>query len=81
MKYRIKKITYKDNSVKYTVEYNTWWIFWKLLADNGLKESSIWTYEHYLLDSKEDALKAIDKHYTRNIKYIEKSIEIEYITK
>ena len=81
MKYRIKKITYKDNSVKYTAEYNNFWWFWRLIAENGLEESSIWDYSHYLLDSREDALKAINEHYKKNIKYIEQSIEIEYINK
>lgn len=76
MKYRIKTITYKDGSVKYTVEYNTWWIFWSYLTswDSLYNRPTEYTQRNY-------ALIAIDKDFQlKNSKKI-KSIQIEYINK
>lgn len=78
MKYRIKTITYKDGSVKYTVEYNTWWIFWSYLTSwdslHDCNRVTEYTQRNY-------ALIAIDKDFSiKNSKKI-KSIQIEYINK
>lgn len=77
MKYRIKTITYKDGSIKYTVEYN-YWIFWSYLTSwdslHDCNRPIEYTQRNY-------ALIAIDKDFQlKNSKKIE-SIQIEYINK
>lgn len=74
MKYRIKTITYKDSSIKYTVEYNYWIFFWNYVEDPA--------YPILIkFNSREEALQALDIHFTKCMKNKEQSIQIEYINK
>jgi len=78
MKYRIKKITYKDGEVLYFAQYyKNWFSGWKGIDKDGDKYHFIedaWEFK-----SKEEALKAIgltDKGKRRGI-----TVEFENITK
>lgn len=79
MKYRIKTITYKDGSVKYTVEYNYWIFFWNYFRN--------WINSNYFFNeiiyytTREEAIQEIDKDYNLRQSFAIKSIEIEYINK
>lgn len=79
MKYRIKKITRDNNEVYYTAEYKRF-LFWKKVDNHGnyveYRYAFMTTFKHF---SREQALKAIDRHYDKNCGT--KTIEIEYITK
>lgn len=59
MKYRIKKVTYKDGEVKYFAQYyKNWFSGWKGIFSNGkISECSSEVGEQY---SREGALNLID---------------------
>lgn len=79
MKYRIKTITYKDGSVKYTVEYNYWVFFWSYFRN--WMNSNYYFNEIIYYTTREEAIQEIDKDYNLRQSFAIKSIQIEYINK
>ena len=74
MKYRIKIITYKNGRKEYIPQVKMF-IGWAKLCYDGEADYLI----QAKCDSREDALKRIDKHFEGNSKT--QTIEFEYIKK
>ncbi len=77
MKYRIKTITYKDGSVKYEASIRYYFIFYKGITIGGYEK----TYKKPKLNTRKDAVEAIDIHYNKSLMNTKQSIQIEYINK
>jgi hypothetical protein len=74
MKYRIKIITYKNGRKEYTPQFKGW-LSWLYIWWDGSTTPTSRDGEN----SREEALKLIDKHFSGN--HVEQTIEFEYINK